>query len=414
MQYQHHQLNNGLTIIAECNPKSHFSAFGFFVKTGARDELPGVEGVSHFLEHMVFKGTPHRSADEVNEQLDEMGSASNASTSVESTIYHAAVLPEFGSQVIELFSDLMRPSLREEDFETEKKVIIEEIMMYADQPPYGGHEKIMADYFGDHPLGNSVLGTVESVQALTPDQMRGYFQQRYSPGNIAVAAGGNVDFDTLVKEVEKHCGHWDPVIPQRNVSHATPHFGFESIHKESSTLQYLIQLTPGPARSDVDRFASRVLATILGDDSGSRMYWEFIDSGLAESAGMGSYEYHGSGLVMSVIYCLPEQAQDNLLRLHQLHDQARQNRVTQKELELAKSKIASHIILASERTESRMFSVGAQWLAEQEFHTVAEIAKRYESVTLEQVNAIFDKYDFTKAMTLVVGPKNDLQPAFPN
>ena len=407
MQYQQHQLSNGLTVVAECNPKAHFSAFGYFVKTGSRDETAELSGVSHFLEHMVFKGTPNRTADEVNELLDDMGSASNACTSVESTIYNAAVLPEFQPGIVELFSDLMRPSLRDEDFETEKKVIIEEIMMYADQPPYGGHEKIMADFFGGHPLGQSVLGTVDSVAALTPTQMKAYFEQRYSPGNLAVAASGKVDFDELVAQLEKHCGHWPAVETERVAPIATYREGFETLVQENSTLEYIIQLTPGPARSDPDRFAARVLATILGDDSGSRMYWEFIDSGIAESAGMGNYEYQNGGLMMTVVYCAPETAQDNLNRLNRLQSEARKG-ITQKELDLAKSKIASHIILASERTESRMFSIGSQWLAEMEYQTVAEIADKYQRVTLDEVNAVLEKYDLNKNMTLVVGPCQDL------
>ncbi len=145
------------------------------MRTGARDETPEVGGVSHFLEHMVFKGTPNRSAAEVNLELDEMGSSSNARTSEESTIYYATVLPEFQTQVVELLSDIMRPSLRPEDFETEKQVIIEEIKMYDDQPPYGGYERIMAEFFGNHPLGQSVLGTVETVSALTPESMMELF-----------------------------------------------------------------------------------------------------------------------------------------------------------------------------------------------------------------------------------------------
>ena len=124
MKYQQHQLDNGLTVIAECNPAAYTSAFGFFVKAGSRDEAPEIGGVSHFLEHMVFKGTDKRSADQVNLELDEMGSSSNARTGEESTIYHAAVLPEFQEPMIELLADIMRPSLREVDFETEKKVII--------------------------------------------------------------------------------------------------------------------------------------------------------------------------------------------------------------------------------------------------------------------------------------------------
>jgi predicted Zn-dependent peptidase len=151
MEYRQHRLKNGLNILAECNPQAYTSAFGFFVRTGARDETSEISGVSHFLEHMVFKGTPNRSAAQVNLELDEMGSSSNARTGEESTIYHAAVLPEFQGQVVELLSDIMRPSLRVDDFETEKQVIIEEIKMYDDQPPYGGYERMMSEFFGEHP-----------------------------------------------------------------------------------------------------------------------------------------------------------------------------------------------------------------------------------------------------------------------
>ena len=145
----------------------------------------------------------NRTAAQVNLELDEIGSSSNARTSEESTIYHASILPEFQTNVTELLSDIMRPSLRLEDFETEKQVIIEEIKMYDDQPPYGGYERLMAEYFGDHPLGQSVLGTVGSVAALTPQGMMKYFEQRYSPSNICFAAAGNVNFEKLVEDVQR-------------------------------------------------------------------------------------------------------------------------------------------------------------------------------------------------------------------
>ena len=172
MEYRQHRLDNGLEILAECNPQAYTSAFGYFVRTGSRDETAAIGGVSHFLEHMVFKGTPNRSAAHVNLELDEMGSSSNARTSEESTIYHSLVLPEFQTPMVELLSDIMRPSLREEDFETEKQVIIEEIKMYDDQPPYGGYERIMREFYGDHPLGNSVLGTTETCLLYTSPSPR--------------------------------------------------------------------------------------------------------------------------------------------------------------------------------------------------------------------------------------------------
>ena len=408
MKYQQHQLDNGLTVIAECNPAAYTSAFGFFVKAGSRDEAPEIGGVSHFLEHMVFKGTDKRSADQVNLELDEMGSSSNARTGEESTIYHAAVLPEFQEPMIELLADIMRPSLREVDFETEKKVIIEEIMMYQDQPPYGGHEILMERFFGNHPLGQSVLGTPDTVGNMTAQQMKNYFQSRYSPGNIALAAAGNIEFSQLVDHAEKYCGHWENHECLREPKESDYRTGFEVLHKPQSHQQYLLQLSPGPSNHSEDRFAMRIAATVFGDDGGSRMYWKFLDSGLADSAGCGSYEYLDCGLVMSYLCCDPDHAHSNLVLLKELQDELFDKGVTQKELDLAKQKIASHIVLSSERTENRMFSVGSQWVSGHRFKTPEEIADIYESLTLDKVNAAISKFPFSKNMTLAVGPLEQL------
>ena len=408
MEYRQHQLDNGLEILAECNPQAYTSAFGFFVRTGSRDETHEVAGVSHFLEHMVFKGTPNRTAAQVNLELDEIGSSSNARTSEESTIYHASVLPEFQTDVTQLLSDIMRPSLRLEDFETEKQVIIEEIKMYDDQPPYGGYERVMAEYFGDHPLGQSVLGTVDSVAALTPEGMMEYFEQRYSPSNICFAAAGNVNFDKLVEDVERYCGHWEKFSPERMKAKADYQQGFVTLHKPNAHQQYILQMAPGPSSEQSVRYATSVMSAIIGDDGGSRLYWEFLDSGLAESAGMGSYDYQGSGAIMTYLCCSPDQAQSNLQRLTQLQRKICSEGVTQKELDLAKRKIASHIVLASERTGSRMFSIGGQWLCEQPFQTVSQIAEIYESLTLEQVNQALVDYPLDQNMTVSVGPCDNL------
>lgn len=411
MNYRTYTLDNGLQVLAQCNDQAHTSAFGFFVRAGSRDETADIGGVSHFLEHMVFKGTPNRSAADVNLQLDEMGSHSNARTGEESTIYHASVLPEFQSEVVELLTDIMRPSLRLEDFETEKKVIVEEIMMYADQPPYGGYETIMDAFFGGHPIGQSVLGTVDSVTNLTPEAMRDYFRTRYSPSNMVLAAAGKIDFDQLVADVKQQCGLWKNFEAARQ--HKTPNYqsGFKTIHKPNSHQQYILQLSPGAAIESEDRFAARVATTIIGDDAGSRFYWEFLDSGLAESAGVGANEYQGGGSVMAVVCCDPEMAQDNLGRMKNVLHQAVDQGVTEKELTMAKKKIASHILLASERTETRMFSVGTQWLNRQEFRTPKQIADVYQNVTLQQVNDALKKYPMQDPMTVVVGPRDDLVPA---
>lgn len=408
MQFRSQTLDNGLTVIAECNPNAYSTALGFFVNAGSRDETKEIAGVSHFLEHMAFKGTPNRSADDVNRQLDEMGSASNARTSEERTIYHATVLPEFQQPMVELLADILRPSLRVDDFEMEKQVIIEEIHMYEDQPPFGGHERIMANFFGTHPLAKSVLGTEETVGQLSPEQMRAYFDERYCPGNITLVASGNVDFDGLVAQADASCGKWQPHACQRDLHPVQPHTGFGTLLKDKSAQEYVLQLAPGPASEDDARFASRVMATIMGDDSGSRMFWEFIDPGIAEYAGMGVYEYQGAGVMMSVLCCEPAKAAENLERLHRLQLSLQRDGVTEHELELAKRKINAHVILQSERPENRLFAVGTNWLQRDEYRTVREIADAYKAVSMADVEALLAKYPLTESYTLAVGPQADL------
>ncbi len=344
---------------------------------------------------MVFKGTSNRTAEQVNLQLDEMGAHSNARTSEDSTIYHAAVLPEFQTPIVELLCDLMRPSLREDDFQTEKSVIIEEILMYEDQPPYGGYERLMAEYFGNHPLGQCVLGTPDSVGGLSPDNMRSYFEAHYNPSNIAIVAAGNVDFEQLVRDVDSACGDWQPRDVRRLIGPAIAKTGFHTLVKPQSTQQYLLQLAAGPSAEDPYRFAAALAATILGDDSGSRMYWSFIDSGRAESAGMANYEYEGAGLIMTYICCAPEQAQANLDDLISIQRRAIELGVTERELQLAKSKIVSEILIASERSENRMFAVGGNWLKHREYLPADEVAKLYERVTLDDVNHVLSHYSYS-------------------
>ena len=170
-------LDNGLEIIAEINDAALSTALGFFVRTGGRDETDNISGVSHFLEHMVFKGTDRRTAVDVNRELDDLGGKSNAGTSEETTAFYAKVLPELQERAIDLFSDILRPSLRKEDFDMEKQVILEEIKMYEDQPPFLIDERSRELFWPGHPLSRSVLGTRESVGSLTPELMRDYFEQ---------------------------------------------------------------------------------------------------------------------------------------------------------------------------------------------------------------------------------------------
>jgi predicted Zn-dependent peptidase len=235
LEFREQKLKNGLTIIAECNPQAHSQAVGFFVRAGSRDETDDIAGVSHFLEHMVFKGTDTRTVDDVNRELDELSPHYNAATSEETTIYYAMVLPECQDRVVSLWADVLRPALRTEDFETEKQVIVEEILKYDDQPPFGADDRCRELYFGDHPLGRSILGTVESIRELKVEAMRAYFDQRYGADNVVLAAAGRVDFDALVASAQRCCGHWEPGGVARLVAPATPWLGFLVLNKPIAT-----------------------------------------------------------------------------------------------------------------------------------------------------------------------------------
>jgi predicted Zn-dependent peptidase len=167
-----------------------------------------------------------------------------------------------------------------------------------------------------------VLGTEQSVGALRVDQMRGYFQERYSPGNIVLAAAGKVDFDALARQAERLCAGWEGTAARRDVTRAEPHEGFHVVHRESSVQ------AAAPAATDPDRFAARLLATVLGDDSGSRLYWKLVDSGLAEHAGLDHFEFDGSGAFMTNMSCDPPRAAKNLQLLHQAYREAEEGKLS--------------------------------------------------------------------------------------
>jgi len=206
--FHHTTLNNGLQVILEQNDRARSVAAGIFVRTGSRDEPPPLSGVSHFLEHMVFKGTQRRDALTVNRDFDRIGARHNAQTSEEDTIFYACCLPEYLPNALDVLTDILQPRLDPEDFEMEKKVIIEEIHMYQDNPMMVAYEAAKAAHFQTHPLGQSVLGTVETVGGMTHEQMRDYYAQHYGPPNLVLAVAGKADWNQVQELADQYCGHW--------------------------------------------------------------------------------------------------------------------------------------------------------------------------------------------------------------
>ncbi|MGA2064448.1 MAG: pitrilysin family protein [Thermoguttaceae bacterium] len=410
MEFRTAVLPNGLEIVAEVSPEAYSMALGFFVNTGARDETDALAGVSHFLEHMAFKGTPNRSADQVNREFDELGAQYNAFTSEENTVFFAAVLPEVQSRCLGLLADLLRPALRAEDFEMEKQVILEEIQMYEDQPPFGADEKCRAAYFGPHPLGRSVLGTAASIRALEVEAMRDYVRRRYGPDHVVLAAAGRLDFDALLADARQACGSWEASGDRRALPAAEPRRGFHSLHRPAATQQYALAMAPGPAAADPDRYAAKLLAMILGDDSGSRLYWELVDPGRAEHAELSHCEYEGAGVFFTSLSCAPDETAENLRSVLALYRSARSEGITAAEVQQAKSKVRSRLVLAGERPRGRMFAVGSDWIYRGEYRSVQEELDAVAAVAAEDVMAVLGRYPLDSATTLTIGPLADVPP----
>jgi predicted Zn-dependent peptidase len=239
--------------------------------------------------------------------------------------------------------------------------------------------------------------------------MRSYFNSRYSADNVFVAAAGKVDFDALVKQVAARCGDWKSAGAKREAPPGKSAPKFEVVHRPSATQQYVLELADAPASEDADRYAAKLLSTVVGDDSGSRMFWELVDTGLAETASLGHYEYLGLGMFYTWLACEPEMTDENLARLHAIYKQVDAEGISEEELRQAKNKVKARVVLSSERPQSRLFNVGGNWLQRREYRAVADDLKSLDEVTLEAVHAVLKKFPLTRYTTITVGPRADVK-----
>ncbi len=403
LKYHYHQLPNGLDIIAEENPDSHSFAAGLFVNTGSRDETPAINGVSHFLEHMMFKGSDKYTWEDVNRIFDEIGARYNAYTSQENTAYYANVLPEFTERTIEHLSHLLRPAVRSGDFDTEKKVILEEIAMYLDEPGHRIYESLMETHFGRHPLSMSVLGSVESITNMKREQMVDYFAQRYGPGNTVLVATGVLNFAQVIELAQKYCGDW----PRTSAPRQTVQPVYKNQRKDLLDLklnrQYVMAITPGPSAQDERRYAARVLADVVGDSDGSRFYWALVDNAIADEADFGFYPHDGCGSFYLALTSDPARSRKALgIALDELKKLP--GDLKDDEVARAKNKIASGIVLQGEAPMGRLRSIGGSWMYNKEYRSLEMDMATLESVTTESLRQLLRDYSFDPMTIVSLGP----------
>ncbi|WP_034386064.1 pitrilysin family protein [Deinococcus sp. YIM 77859] len=407
---QRHTLSNGLTLLLEPDGDAQTVAAGYFVATGARDERPEELGVSHFLEHLMFKGSERLDAAELNRRLDELGGHANAFTGEEVTVYHAAALPEQASELLDTLTELLRPALRASDIETERGVILEEIAMYAEQPAVRAADALRAAYWGTHPLGHPVLGTPQTVGALTRAALLRNWRERYGAERVALAVVGAFDPGQVLAWAQAALGDWPAGIsalaPAASLPPPAP--GTVRLLRDPHLAREQVALAlPGLSATHPLREAAAVLAELIGGENGL-LYWALLDTGLSDSADLTHLEYRDTGVFEGGFSCDPERAQE-VMDAYRAVLSAVPDALTEAAVRRAARKLAVATLLRAETPQGRLFALGLDFLALGRPLSTAEQVDRYAGVTLADVRAVLDLCPLTAPVVVALGPAERLR-----
>ena len=405
-----HLLSNGLQIIGQSMPDFESVAVSYYVRTGARDEQDlSIAGVSHFLEHMVFKGTQTLDWQQLKREFTKIGAEKNGFTSIESTIYYLRVVSEYLDRAVDLLSAMTTPLLDEHNFETEKEVIINEIARSEEQPQGHASRQMMHTYFGNHPLGNFVLGSRESIRGMRIEQMRDYWQRRYAANNLILSVAGKFDWDHLVGLAEQHSGHRHTGDAHRDVTSYEPPHPINNIMLDKKLKQQILMIAmPAVDAKDPDYYAAVLGASILGHSSGSRLYWNIRQKGLAQSTGSNIRAMEGAGIMLMEANTTPDKAPRVLKLLQTELDHLLNDGIQDDELRRAKEKWISSTVLNSESTYARMRALATDWQIEGRLISIEEEIARIEHVTTADVMRTLHRFPLReKQVITTLGPLSE-------
>jgi predicted Zn-dependent peptidase len=403
-------LGGGLQVVTEAVPGVRSVALGMWVRTGSRNETPAQAGVSHFLEHLLFKGTERHSAIEISELFDGMGAATNAATSKESTHLHARFLDEHTTEAFDLMAEmLLAPSLPPEEIDSEREVVLEEIAMYEDEPSDRVHDVLAEAIHGEHPLGRRVLGRAEVIASIPVEEIAGYHHARYTAPNIVVAAAGHLDHERIVElAAERLRAPASTGVPASDGAVVTPEGRLLFYPKE--TEQYHICFGGrGIARADERRFALSVLDAVFGGSVSSRLFREVREKrGLAYSVGSYTEQFVDQGVVAMYVGTRADNVAEACeiigRELAKLHDEG----ITDEELTRAKEHVKGRMVLSLEATSSRMSRIARSTLFDVPLLSLDEMLERVDAVDTGQVAELArDLYDPASLAAACVGPDED-------
>jgi predicted Zn-dependent peptidase len=379
-------LDSGVRVVTEAMPSVRSIALGFWVRTGSRDEGHEQAGISHFLEHLLFKGTDRFSSREIDEAFDSMGAEVNAGTGKETTSVFSRFLDGHLERAFDVLQDMvLRPAYP--DIESERQVVIEEIAMYEDEPQDKVHDVLAEAVFGDHPLGRPIIGRAEVVSSVPVPEIATWHDGRYVAGNMVVAAAGNVEHDRIVELVESAVGGARPgPPPAASPDGVVPALRF---HRKDTEQYHLCLGGPGIPRGDDRRFALRVLDTILGGATSSRLFQEVREKrGLAYAVYSYVSHYADSGQVAVYVGTRPDNVAEAIDVIGSELRRLQEDGVSDEELERARENVKGRTVLSMESTLTRMNRLGSSVLMGVPLMTVDELLAAFDAVTKEDVVAL--------------------------
>lgn len=382
-------LDSGITVVSERMSEVRSITVGFWFDVGARDEPDSLAGTSHFLEHLLFKGTPTRSAKEIADAFDAVGGDVNAFTSKEYTAYYSRVLDTDIGMATEVLADmLVNSTLAPAELESERKVILEEIAMHEDAPDELVHDLFYRSMWDGHPLGRPVLGSNDTIGSVSRDQVAAYWQDRYSPPNIVVAAAGNVEHDELVARVQELFPDSGGHRTFRSDAPPRPATGVD-VHTRPTEQAHIVIGSESLHRGHADRHALAVLDTVLGGGMSSRLFQEVREKrGLAYSVYSYRSLYADTGAFAVYAGTTPQNAETVIDIVRAEMDSILHDGITEAELTRAKGHVKGSLVLSAEDPGSRMNRLGRQQITTGEILSIDELIERFDAIEMDDIRRV--------------------------
>lgn len=400
-------LPNGIRVVSETVPHVQSISVGLFVGIGSRDESDPIRGISHFIEHMMFKGTGKRTARQIADEIESRGGHLNAFTDKETTVYHMRVLAEHTPLALDILTDMLRGSLFDaEEMEREKRVVLEEIKMYEDSPEDRIHEIFESTLWASHPLGKAIIGSDKTVSGLTRDNIVDYIGECYRPDRIVISAAGNVPHDELVKLASEALGDMEGKAPARKQRKPKPTGKSKQVRKRDVEQVHFCLGTAAYSKQQKERYSLSILNNVLGGNMSSRLFQEVREKrGLAYAIGSYSRSYEDGGY-FSVYGGTSPTTYDQVVELtHGEFEKVRKEGITEDELSKAKSQVRGALVLGLESMSARMNRYGDHILSYGRVVPLEEILANYEAVSHESIAKVAEQVLDPENLTLTaIGP----------